>query len=95
MFRHILVCLFLALSTINAFAMGGDEWMKASPSVKLERIARTLENIRSKGCIVRHSPEFFVDQIDRFYKAGKEARVLTVSQVLGLLATNAGEVWDC
>jgi hypothetical protein len=84
----------LCLITNIAFAVDGNDWNAATSSSKHEEMQRILGNIKSKGCKVIHSPSYFVQQLDDFYLKS-ETRNTELPDAVGLIATGAGEHWDC
>jgi hypothetical protein len=55
---------------------------------------RVLGNIRRSGCTVKRTPDYFVKQLNDFYRE-PSTRSIALPQALGLVATAAGEKWDC
>lgn len=84
----------LCLLSGSAFAVNGNDWNAASNSSKQEEMRRILGNIESKGCKVTYSPSYYVRQLDDFYST-PATRNIELPKALGLIATGAGEAWDC
>jgi hypothetical protein len=84
----------LCFITNLAFAVNGNDWSAASSSSKHEEMQRILKNIESKGCKVIYSPSYYVRQLDDFYST-PATRNIELPKAVGLIATGAGEDWDC
>lgn len=92
--RMLSVLLATALVSISAFAADGNDWRRSTPESRLQEMHRVLGNIEANGCTVRHAPEYYVRQLDDFY-AESATRKIQLPQALGLIASAAGEDWDC
>jgi hypothetical protein len=90
--RHS-ICILCIIST-SIFAANGTTWNKSSSSSKLEEMQRILGNIESKGCKVTYSASYYVRQLDDFYSTTATIGI-ELSKAIGLIATGAGEDWDC
>ena len=77
-----------------AIAVSGNDWRAASSKNRLLEVTRILENIKNKGCTVKRSPEYFVRQLNDVY-AESSVRSMELPKALALIATGAGENWDC
>ena len=91
--KHAAIALLLRFCTLVQAADGND-WRAWTASAKLSEISRVLGNIRSNGCRVKNSPEYFVRQLNDFYQGGA-TRSIELPQALALVASGAGERWDC
>jgi hypothetical protein len=89
-----LILLVTLLASFSAFAVDGNDWRAASGGDRLTEMRRVLGNIKSRGCTVRQSPEYFVRQINDFYNE-PGTRGIPLPKALGLIATGAGENWKC
>jgi len=90
----IVVATAALLLSNAAIAIDGHDWRAASAVNRLKEVQRILDNIRSKGCVVKLSPEYYVRQLDDLY-ASKSTLSLQTFQAVALVATGAGEVWKC
>jgi hypothetical protein len=91
--QPIALSLLLAFSS-NTFAVNGSDWNAASSTDRLKEVRRILNNIKSRGCTVKNSPEYFVRQINDFYREPK-TRTMQLPKALALIATGVGEDWNC
>jgi hypothetical protein len=91
--QAIATSLLLAFSS-NALAVNGSDWSAASSTDRLTEVRRILNNIKSRGCTVKNSPEYFVRQINDFYR-DPTTRKMELPKALALIATGVGEDWNC
>ena len=92
---HCIFILCIVSSPLYAASEdNGETWRKATSSSKLEEIQRILGNIEHNGCKVMYSASYYVRQLDDFYSTAA-TRGIELSEAIGLIATGAGEVWDC
>jgi hypothetical protein len=97
--NKFVICSIFALCTISTSIFATDEangktWNKSSNSSKLEEMRRVLGNIESRGCKVTYSANYYVRQLDDFYSTTATLGI-ELSKAIGLIATGAGEDWDC
>ena len=83
----------LTLSS-SVLALDGNDWNAASPTSRLAEIQRILNSIKSNGCTVKRTPEYFVRQINDFYREPVTRR-MKVPEALALIASGVGEDWKC
>lgn len=92
--RRFLTFIAASCLCIAALAADGNDWRRASPESRLAEVSRILGNIRSKGCTVKRTPEYYVRQLNDFY-ARAATRDMQVHAALALIATGVGEDWSC
>lgn len=72
----------------------GNEWVKKSPTDKLETMSNVISRMRAKGCSVNFDANYYVRQLNDFF-ATSETRSVEVNKAFGLIATGAGEDFAC
>ncbi|MGK2901149.1 MAG: hypothetical protein ACSLE9_21080 [Burkholderiaceae bacterium] len=75
-------------------ANAGREWRNATSASRHAEVSRILANMASRGCRIKLSTDYYVRQLNDLY-ATSATDSLTISQALALVATGAGERWEC
>ena len=91
--RILAIVAFLLFSSA-ALAADGNDWKAASAANKLKEMTRVIGNIKNNGCVVKFPPEYYVRQLNDFYATSATVRI-KLPEAVGLIATGAGENWDC
>jgi len=90
----VLIAAAAALPLVVHAEPDGHLWVKQTEATKAEEIRRILNNIKSRGCYVKLSADYYVPQINDFY-VEPSTRNIPYAKALGLIATGAGEDWNC
>lgn len=92
--KKIIFAVMLVGFQFTANADTGNDWMAKSESAKLAKMSSVISNMKGKGCTIRFDAKYYVRQINAFF-ARRENRGMQVHEAFGLIATGAGEDFDC
>lgn len=92
--KKFIFALVLVGYHLSANADTGHEWQVKSESARLATMSTVISNMKGKGCTIRLGAKYCVRQINAFF-ARRENRSMQVHEAFGLIATDAGENFNC